>query len=127
MTARQKAGRYVTLASTLLGAAAATYLVRHHVIPNDDGLCTINETFNCAGAAASPWATLFGVPIALLGLAFYVGVFALWLRDRGAAEEGETVSARWMLPPLFAGAVAYSAVLFAVSIVSIGSLCPMRR
>ncbi len=125
MTARQKAGRYVTLASTLLGAAAATYLVRHHVVPIDDGLCTINETFNCAGAAASPWATILGIPIALLGLAFYVGVFALWLRDRGTGDEGEAVSARWMLPPLFAGAVGYSVVLFVVSIVSIGSLCPM--
>lgn len=124
MTARQTAGRYVTLLSSLLGAAAATYLLRHHVTQDEDGLCGISETFNCAGAAASSWSTLFGIPIALLGLAFYVGIVALWLRDRGDAQT-EGISGRWLVPPLFAGAFAYSVLLFVVSVVQIKSLCPM--
>jgi len=65
----------------LIGFVDATYLTTEHflgVVPP----CTITE--GCEQVTTSPYSVVLGVPVALAGAIFYVGVLALllWLWDR---------------------------------------------
>lgn len=72
------------LATTCLVAAGAAlaislYLtIEHFASPSGAGLaCPATGTINCVKVTTSPQSRFLGIPVALLGLAFYVGVFAL--------------------------------------------------
>jgi protein-disulfide isomerase len=125
MSPRQKFGRVLVALASLIGVAASVYLLQVHASVSSGsaatGLCNMGETLNCTGAAQSVYATLFGVPIAALGLGFYAGALLVTLRAvRG--DRGADVGA--LLGGLFAVSVAYSVFLAAVSVLQIGSLCP---
>ncbi|MCB9796202.1 MAG: thioredoxin domain-containing protein [Alphaproteobacteria bacterium] len=64
--------------SSTLGAGVSVYLTMSHYAAQSgaESVCNINETFNCDAVNTSAYSELFGVPIAVLGLGFYVGVAA---------------------------------------------------
>jgi protein-disulfide isomerase len=94
---------------------AAAYLVKVHVQVTTGGavLCDVNEVLSCSSAANSPFAKLLGIPIALLGVAWYVS--ALWLIARKASG---------LLAIGYVAGTVYSAFLLVVSIAFLGTLCP---
>lgn len=126
--------RVVLAVATAAGIVASVYLASVHVDvalgAATDGICNISETFNCAATAQSSFSSFLGIPIALLGLGFYVGALALVAFGRSGrltgakGEEEAPFTAGRIVLVLFGGAVLYSAFLAVVSATQIGSFCP---
>ena len=54
----------------VLGVLVAGYLGYMYYSDNHS-VCDINETFDCSSVHESDYAVLFGIPVALIGLAGY--------------------------------------------------------
>ena len=67
----------------LTGLWVSWVLIQTHVqvkVTGDaGGVCGQSETVNCVTAAQSGWSTLAGIPIAVLGFAFYIAVVVGWI------------------------------------------------
>ena len=78
---------------TALGlAASSTAAWVHHQLltaPQFTSFCDINETFNCANAYLSPYGSLFGVPVAVLGMLWFVAAAGLLLSARPGEPSAE--------------------------------------
>ncbi len=108
-------GRAAALIVSLIGLVAAAYLVKVHVQIAAGGtvLCDVNEVLSCSSAASSSFAKLLGVPISLLGLAWYLS--ALWLIARKATG---------LLAIGYVICAVYSLFLLIVSLTVLSTLCP---
>lgn len=86
--------------------------------------CNISQDFNCEAVNASAWSTFFGLPIASYGIFFYLilGGFVLF---RTCADLLSPTQYRGFLSLWTAVGVIFSIVLFAISKVFIGVLCPL--
>ncbi|MBA8793379.1 putative membrane protein [Friedmanniella endophytica] len=73
---------------SVVGLAISVYLTVEHFTTPAILACPEGATVNCAKVTSSPYATLFGVPVAVLGLVFFVAMTAL------------TVPAAWRVPAL---------------------------
>ncbi len=65
------------VASSLGGIGVMGYLAYiHYQVTGGDSsfssFCNVNNEINCDAVAASGWSTLFGVPVAIWGIAFYL-------------------------------------------------------
>ena len=70
--------RWSTFALAILGLAASAYLTYTHF--TDSALAGCTETsgaVNCGKVTTSPQSVVFGIPVAVLGLAFYVFLVAI--------------------------------------------------
>lgn len=67
-----------------LGASATSAWVHHQLLtqPSFTSFCDVNETFNCTSAYLSSYGYLFGVPVAVLGVLWFVAVAALLVAAR---------------------------------------------
>jgi uncharacterized membrane protein len=74
--------RTATAVVALAGAAVAAYLVVVHY--SQDAL--VCPTSGCETVQRSSYATLFGIPVAALGLAAFAGIFATSLSPRELAR-----------------------------------------
>lgn len=63
--------------SALAGAAIMAYLAKLHFTPNPDAFCNIGEGLSCDLVNSSAYATLFGIPLSVLGFFYFFGIFAL--------------------------------------------------
>lgn len=59
------------------GLAASTYLTVEHYRSPGTLACPANATFNCAAVTTSEQATLLGLPVALLGVGYFLAILAL--------------------------------------------------
>ena len=112
-----------------IGAAVAIYLVRVHVAVKSGlasgGVCDISSTVNCDAAALSSYSELFGVPIAVLGLAGYcaAGILVLWSIP-GRSNDSGPLGIASILQSYYGFATAYSVFLGAVSFIVLPAICP---
>lgn len=67
------------LVLTLLGIAVATYLTVAHYTTPETLACPETGVINCAKVTTSPYSVVFGIPLAVLGLAFFLGMLPLQL------------------------------------------------
>ncbi len=127
-------GRISTGLLALLGIGASLYLLDVHATVEagqlSGGLCGVSETVNCNTVATSGYAYVLGMPIALLGLGFYVAValltlFGAGLERRQADGTPRDVTAAGLLHLLFAVGTLYSVFLLVISLAVIGSFCPV--
>jgi uncharacterized membrane protein len=100
-----------TLTVSLLGLAASAYLTFEHFTSSTTLACPETGVVNCAKVTTSSYSTAFGVPVAVLGLAFFVAMVALclpatWRRDHRVLRVGRlaavTVGAVFVLYLLWA-------------------------
>lgn len=82
-TAQKKILILLALVLTLTAIGVHLYLNKHHVdlklgIASVNSVCNVNEKLNCDAAASSPFAELFGIPMALLG-AFTNGLLLIFV------------------------------------------------
>lgn len=91
--------RLVLTFLALLGIAASALALREHY-RTDTSPCSINEKWDCGIVNHSPYAVLWGVPVAAIGIAGYLLLGILAFR-------------RWYLASLFLslGALAFSLYL----------------
>lgn len=64
---------------TLAGIAVATYLTIAHYTTPAVLACPENSIINCAKVTTSSYSSILGIPLALLGLLFFVGMLPLQL------------------------------------------------
>jgi uncharacterized membrane protein len=69
----------LTLPLALLGLGVSVYLTYEHYSASATLACPDTGAINCVKVTSSSYSELAGVPVALLGLVYYVGVVALCL------------------------------------------------
>jgi uncharacterized membrane protein/protein-disulfide isomerase len=109
----------------LLGMAAAVSLsISHYRLFTDpaySSFCAISKSINCDTVSQSPYAVLWGVPVAAWAVLGYFSVLLLLLLSRGPSAQHQRV---WtLLFSLAMGFSGYSLALAAVSTFVIGSYC----
>jgi uncharacterized membrane protein len=61
----------------VLGLVVAGYLTVEHFSSSATLACPESATINCAKVTTSQWSHVLGIPVALLGLLYFVGMLAL--------------------------------------------------
>jgi uncharacterized membrane protein len=69
---RLRRPRLVALVAALAGVGVSIYLTIEHYSNSVTLACPESSTINCLKVTTSKWATIAGVPVAVLGLAFFV-------------------------------------------------------
>ncbi|MDN5789821.1 MAG: vitamin K epoxide reductase family protein [Micrococcales bacterium] len=59
------------------GLLVSAYLSVEHLTDNATLACSVGGAFDCATVTTSEWSTFLGIPVAFLGLAFFVVALAL--------------------------------------------------
>lgn len=79
---RQVPGWLPTTAMVLsiAGLAASAYLTFEHYTEGKTFACPEGAVVNCAVVTTSAWSTFLGIPVALLGLVFFIPLIVLSLR-----------------------------------------------
>ena len=73
--------KYALVILAALGIVASALALREHYRTEGDSPCSINERWDCGIVNHSPYATLAGIPVAVLGIAGYLLMGALaWRR-----------------------------------------------
>ena len=103
--------RFVLAFLAILGIAASVLALREHY-RTDTSPCSINEKWDCGIVNHSPYAVLWGVPVATIGIAGYLLLGILALR-------------RWYMAllPLSLGALAFSLYLAHIEKYILGVWC----
>lgn len=72
---------YVLALLALLGLITSGYALNHHHLQKVEGItdavCNINELFSCDELAKSAYSELFGTPLAVFGLGYFIGLLCL--------------------------------------------------
>lgn len=68
-----------SLGLAALGLADSAYLTFEHYSGSTTLACSDSGAVNCAKVTTSQWSTIAGIPVALLGLLFFVGMTVLCL------------------------------------------------
>ena len=66
-----------TLALTVVGLGVSVYLTVEHFTNNATLACSIGGVVDCAKVTTSAWSTFMGIPVALLGLVFFLVLLPL--------------------------------------------------
>ncbi len=74
--------KFALILLATLGIVVSTLALREHYRTEGDSPCSINERWDCGIVNHSPYATLAGIPVAVLGIAGYLLMGALaWRRS----------------------------------------------
>jgi len=79
-------GVFLTIAVlAVAGMAVSSVSLYHHFQTSKTDYCDYGETFNCDIVNRSVYSTIFGIPVALIGILGYaaIGVLSTLYRDRG--------------------------------------------
>lgn len=105
---------------TLAGIAVATYLTWVHYHPGLKLACPDTGIINCAAVTSSQYSSILGVPVALLGLLYFVAMLPLQLPVAWRSPS------RWVRGLRVAGAVAGIAMvlwLVTAELMLVGKIC----
>ena len=104
-----------TLLLSLYGLGASIYLTITHFEPKALA-CVHSATFNCEKVSQSPQSEIFGIPVAMLGLAFFVPMLVLCLPALWRSSQRWIHLARLALSVTGVGMIIYliSAELFII-------------
>jgi uncharacterized membrane protein/thiol-disulfide isomerase/thioredoxin len=78
---------FLGFAALGLAASSASTWVHHRLLtdPTYVSVCDVNSTFSCSEAYTSPYGSIAGVPVALLGVVFFLFVIGLVVMCRRSA------------------------------------------
>jgi vitamin-K-epoxide reductase (warfarin-sensitive) len=103
--------RWVLVVLAVVGIAASSLALREHY-RTDASPCSINERWDCGIVNHSPYAMLYGVPVAVIGIAGYLLLGLLAIRK----------AYPWMLP-LVTGALIFAIHLADIEALVLGVWC----
>lgn len=88
----------LSLVLAIAGLGVSIYLTFEHFTANATLACSIGGAVDCAKVTTSAWSTFLGVPVALLGLFFFVVTAALCLPQVWRRPEGwlDAVRMGWL-------------------------------
>ena len=113
--------RWTTFALAIVGLGASAYLTYTHY--TDSALAGCTETsgaINCGKVTTSPQSIVFGIPVAVLGLAFYVFLVAIMSPYAWRSGRREIALTRLLSMVVGIGFVLY---LLYAELFQIGSIC----
>lgn len=108
-----------TLLLSVYGLGASIYLTITHFEPKALA-CVSNATFNCEKVTQSPQSEIFGIPVAMLGLAFFVPMLLLCLPAAWRSADRRIHLARLALSATGIGMILY---LIVAELFIIKSIC----
>lgn len=110
--------------AALLGLGLSAWLtyihIRVHLDPTYASICALGRTFNCETVAASPYSVFAGIPVSVLGMAFYL---AIGLLSAAELVPKTTFRATGFLTVFASVGALISVGLGVVSLTIIDSLC----
>jgi uncharacterized membrane protein len=113
--------RWATFALALIGLGVSVYLTYAHYTESALAGCTeTTGVVNCGKVTTSPQSVVFGIPVAVLGLAFYVFAVAIMSPWAWKARRREVGMLR--LASLVAG-IGFVLYLIYAELFDIGSIC----
>ena len=113
--------RWSTFALAILGLGVSAYLTYTHYTESALAGCTeTSGAINCGKVTTSPQSIVFGIPVAVLGLAFYVFLAAIMSPYAWRSARREIAIAR--LASLVAG-IGFVLYLLYAELFQIGSIC----
>ena len=95
-----------TLLLSLAGLGVSIYLTITH-FDKVALVCSDNGAINCAKVTSSPQSEIFGIPVAMLGLAFFVPMIALCLPAAWRSTDRRIHLARLILSVTGVGMIVY--------------------
>jgi uncharacterized membrane protein len=95
-----------TLLLCVFGLGVSIYLTITHFSPHAL-VCVSNSTFNCEKVTTSPQSEVFGIPVAMLGLFYFVPMFALCLPAGWRSADRRIHLARLVLSIVGVGMILY--------------------
>lgn len=107
--------RRLWLGLSALGLLVAAYLTVLHYDSRVPLVCSNSGLVDCARVLASPYATVWGIPVAAFGLLWFAVAFLLGIRAKGGAQNGARVAR-------LAWALAGAAVVIYLIYVEVGEL-----
>jgi uncharacterized membrane protein len=108
------------LASSIAGLGIATYLTLAHYTTVVSLVCPASGTVDCSAVTASAESVLFGVPVAVLGLPFFVAMIVFSLPAVWRSRSVLVAPARLALAVAGIGFVCY---LLYAELYEIGKIC----
>jgi uncharacterized membrane protein len=102
------------------GLGVSTYLTIVHFVGNQILACTSGGAINCEAVITSPQSYVFGIPVAVLGLGYYVVMVALCSPWAWRATDRRVHLARFVLATLGIGFVLY---LVSAELLIIKAIC----
>ncbi len=113
--------RWSTFALAILGLAASAYLTYVHYTQSALAGCTeTTGAINCGKVTTSPQSIVFGIPVAVLGLGFYV--FLVAIMSPHAWRSGRREIALIRMASLVVG-IGFVLYLLYAELFQIGSIC----
>lgn len=110
----------VTTAMALAATAVAVYLTIAHYADPDLLVCSETSTVSCSSVTSSDQSLLFGIPVALLGLIWAVGVTILCLPVAWRAASRRVHQARLVA---VVGGMAFVLWLIYAELIIVGAIC----
>jgi uncharacterized membrane protein len=95
-----------TLVLSIVGLGIATYLTITH-FDKVALVCSDNGTINCAKVTTSPQSEIVGIPVAILGLAFFIPMIVLCLPVAWRSTDRRIHLARLLLAVTGVGMIIY--------------------
>lgn len=108
------------LALSIAGLGVSTYLTIVHFAPSVPLACSASGIVNCERVTTSPQSYVFGVPVAVLGLAFYVAMTAINLPVAWHAADRRVHLVRLALG---VAGICFVLYLVAAELLVIGNIC----
>lgn len=68
-----------SLGLAVLGLLVSIYMTYEHFTGNTSLACPATGPFDCVKVTSSEWSSMFGIPVAVLGLVFFIVTLALCL------------------------------------------------
>ncbi|HYZ53608.1 MAG TPA: vitamin K epoxide reductase family protein [Streptosporangiaceae bacterium] len=112
--------RWTTLVLALAGLGVSTYLTIAHYTTAVTLACPNTGTINCQKVTTSPESNVFGIPVAVLGLAFYLFLVAIMSPFAWRSARREVALVR--LLSLVAG-IGFVIYLIYAELFEIGNIC----
>ncbi len=126
----QSLARWATALIALAGMLAGWHLTDMHIQSQvgdtvGGALCDVHASFDCQAAVDSRFSAIFGIPISLLGMAFYASILVLTVFESDKARGSKNVFRPATIATVTFGlGVLYSIFLAIVSLTQVGSICP---
>lgn len=112
--------RWITLVLALAGLGVSVYLTIAHYTTAVSLACPNTGAINCEKVTTSPESAVFGIPVAVLGLAFYVFAVAIMSPWAWRSARHDVALARLLSMVVGIGFVLY---LVYAEVIEIGNIC----
>jgi uncharacterized membrane protein len=109
-----------TLALVAAGLAVATYLTIVHYTSPAMLFCSANSVVNCEAVTTSPESQILGIPVAVLGVAFFLFMAVM---VTPAAWRSPSSTVRWLRLGAAGVGVIFVVYLVSAELILIGRIC----